>query len=125
MGGPHWRYLHSALPDTIPEGAIVAEVEFESADADAFLQEGVRARIRRMVQGSYGRPTLIVRPKAWSSCDSPLGNGSAGVLVAIPYARRDGEWVVHPIAELEPGYTLPEAHYARRRPKLPPLEDQP
>jgi hypothetical protein len=106
-GGPGSAYLHKVLPAWIPADAIVAEVAF---DMEFFalrpnFDTPLRARVRRMIQGSYSGATLLVRLTG-TSCDSPFGNGISGFLVGTPGGMDDGELVVVPMLAPERFFDL-------------------
>jgi hypothetical protein len=89
--------VHSALPKPLPRETIIADVVFENADENRLHQEGVRVRIRRLIQGDVQGTTMIVRQRIRSSCGDPFANGTTGLIVAIPVEIRAGEIVVAPI----------------------------
>lgn len=99
--------IHDALPNPLPAGAIVVEVEFETANRRAYFAGGVRARIRRMIQGDYRGDTLIARSRDENSCYFPFAHGAAGLIVARPLGLEAGELVVEPIpVQGREGYRL-------------------
>jgi hypothetical protein len=107
--------MHDALPRPLPRGTIVADVAFESTDDAQLRGAGIRARIRRMIQGDYRGDTLIIRQRIRTSCDAPFHNGAAGLIVATPIDMQDGVLVVSPITvnrahqyRLPDGYQIPE-----------------
>ncbi len=115
MGDAFLSLIHDALPRPLPRGTIVADVAFDPSTARLLNGVGMRARVRRMIQGDYRGRTLIVRQRVMSSCDDPFGNGSAGLIVAVPVDMQNGVLVVAPILvsrldrhRLPDGYRLPE-----------------
>jgi len=94
--GPGLALIHPVLPDPLPEGAIVAEVELELGVVQLRTRPDIRARVIRMVQGAWA-PVLILRSRGWTSCDTPFGNGIIGLIVAMPTGYEDGIPVVDPI----------------------------
>jgi hypothetical protein len=126
----HYAYIHRALPKPLPQGAIVADVELEPLPEGDYrphlVRHGIRARVRRMVQGSYNGEFMLVRPVYWTSCDSIFENGRAGFLVAVPRRTEGGTLVVDPIkVSNEDGYRLPDGFKVSRETfkhaELPPL----
>lgn len=93
--------IHNAPPAPLPTGAVIAEVRFESTDLRHLQGEGVRAEVRRMIQGDYAGRTLIVRQVNPTSCSDPFENGVEGLIVAIPLGTVNGELVVNPIDAAE------------------------
>ncbi len=107
--------LHSALPDPLPAGAIVAEVEAGPEATDEMLHDGMRVRVRRMLQGEAAAE-LILRVSGVTSCHAVLDDDWRGLIVAVPDGHRGGIPVAWPIfAERDSGYRLPEGF------RLPPL----
>ena len=105
VGPPH-AMIHTALPRILPRGAVVAEVRFESADVLALVGPGIRARIRKMIQGDYRGRFLIVRPARLLGCGVAFANGRSGYIVAVPRGFEEGILVVHPI-QVQRGRSLP------------------
>lgn len=100
--------IHTTLPRILPEGAIVAKVELESRDVIALVGPGIRARVRKMIQGRYGGRFLIVRPVPYvAHCGDAFGNGRSGYMIAVPRGYEHGILVVHPI-EVPIGSVLPD-----------------
>lgn len=104
--GPGRAYLHKVLPAWIPADAIVAEVVFDNEffELRPNFDTPLRARVRRMIQGSYSGATLFVRHQ--SDCDSPFGNGMSGFLIGTPDGMDDGVLVVVPMAAPERFFDL-------------------
>jgi hypothetical protein len=106
--------IHSALPTPLPRGTIVADVLFEDANENRLHHDGIRVRIRRLIQGDVHGTTMIVRQRLQSSCDNPFANGTAGLIVAIPVETLAGETVVAPIAVTRiDRYRLPDGFQLR------------
>ena len=101
--------IHDALPDPLPAGTLIAEVEFEAdAKPGDLFEQGLPARILRLVQGNYRGDTLIARTR-WNSCFYPFTNGRRGLIVAIPLGLEDGRMVVDPIeVGRNQGFRLPD-----------------
>ena len=117
--------LHSALPNPLPAGAIVAEVEAGPEATDEMLLDGMRVRVRRMLQGEP-TPELILRAAVVTSCHAVLDEDRRGLIVAIPDGHRDGIPVAWPIFALRDqgyrppdGYRLPPLSQLRERPRRP------
>ena len=107
--------LHSALPDPLPAGAIVAEIEAGPEADDNMLYDGMRVRVRRMLQGDAA-PELILRAASVTSCHWVLDEDRRGLIVAVPDGQQDGIPVAEPVfAERDLGYRLPDGF------RLPPL----
>lgn len=104
--------MHSALPTPLPAGTIIADVALDEGEAMALWEDGVRARIRRLIQGDYRGATLIVRQRVVTSCGlNPFANGRAGLIVARPVEMIAGELVVAPIeVDRMTGYRLPDGY---------------
>lgn len=106
--------IHSALPRPLPRGTIIADVVFEDVDENRLHRDGIRVRIRRLIQGDVHGTTMIVRQRIQSSCGDPFVNGTAGLIVAIPVETLAGETVVAPIeATRIDRYRLPDGFQLR------------
>jgi hypothetical protein len=108
--------IHDALPRPLPRGTIIANVTFESTSEAQLHGGGIRATVRRMIQGDFRGRTLIVRQRIISSCDDPFGNGRSGLIVSVPIGMENGMLVVAPILvsrlhrrRLPDGFQLPDA----------------
>lgn len=134
FGTDLYAYVHSGLPRPLPRGAIVADVAFEQPPAGDFrthlLTLGIRARVRRMVQGDYAGAYVIVRPVTWSSCDGAFVNGDAGIIVTVPRRIERGVLVLDPLKvragqayRLPDGFEVPQETFQRAA--LPPLAPPP
>ena len=123
---PHLAYVHSALPNPLPRGTIVALVDFlprRSARNPRFAS-GDKARIRRMIQGSYRGKHLISRPSSETSCDAPFINGRSGFIVAVVRGLENGILVVDPITVGRyDGHRLPDGWQVPEEFKPAPLTD--
>ena len=108
--------IHTTLPRRLPQGTVVASVEFESRNLDRLYSSGLRVRIRRMLQGDYRGRYLIVRLSMRTSCDDPFGNGDAGRIVGIARGFEDGIMIVDPImvSGIE-RHRLPDGYQLRAR----------
>lgn len=105
-GGPGRGFIRHTLPDPMPDGVLVAEVELETPTIAFRAQIDIPARVIRVIQGPPGASVLILRWEMTYSCDSPFGNGSHGFIVAAPAGYEDGIPIVHPAwwpVESEPG----------------------
>jgi hypothetical protein len=108
--------IHDALPSPLPARTIVAWVAFESGDSRLLYSTGIRARVRRMVQGDFRGSHLLVRTSVETSCDDPFRNGRSGLIVGIPTGTEDGLLVVHPImVSRYQRYRLPDGYQLNRR----------
>jgi hypothetical protein len=96
-----WALIHSALPAHPPKGAFIAYVSIERAGVGRLYGTGLRANVRRVVQGEGRYKALILRSRSETSCDGPFANGHQGIIVAIPRGTSKGRLVVEPI--LAPG----------------------
>lgn len=122
-------FVHSSLPKTLPEGTVVAKVEFEprqrSPDVRDDLSRGMRARVMQRVQGDYRGEFLIVRPVSLSSCDSLPRDRSVGFVIGIPRRIEHGVLVVHPISVWHLADDARVSPEAFRKAALPPLPPEP
>ncbi len=99
--------IHSAVPDPVPEGAIVAEVILLSTDLAELYSTGARARVVRRIHGAIPGDQILVRPARFTSCSHAFANGTTGILVAMPGEIENGHLVVTPIeAEAANGFRL-------------------
>lgn len=80
--GNHRALIHSAVPSVLPTGAVVLDVEIEPEN-DSLYREGMRARVRRVVSGDFDHAIVTIRLEGQGSCDHPLENGSAGMIVGF------------------------------------------
>jgi hypothetical protein len=108
---PPASIIHNSLPTPLPAGAIIAEVEVSPEDAESPVVYWIRARVRRMIQGEAA-PILILRDFGrMNTCQSPFGNGRAGLIVAVPDGHSDGIPIVRPLYVLRgSGYRLPDGY---------------
>jgi hypothetical protein len=117
----HDAWIHNALPTPLPRDMIVADVVLERLPPAlespqgtsrwpwGILTYGVRARVRRMIQGDPAIRELLLRPVHISSCDSFFANGEEGLIVAAVRRSDHGIVVVHPVgASSRNGYRLPD-----------------
>jgi hypothetical protein len=89
--------IHSARPAILPAGLIVADVEFERAEELALYGDGIKVRVKEMIQGDARARTMIVRAAVYSSCSRPFANGFHGIVVAIPRGWENGILVVYAV----------------------------
>ena len=111
-------YIHSALPLSLPEHLIVAEVEIEPVGLGLTPAAwGDRAVVRRMIQGPPVS-ILILRHRVLIVCGSPYDNGRTGYVIAEPGAYHGADaLIVYPIkVSRRDGYRLPEGFIAPPRP---------
>ena len=95
---PNRALIHSALPAPLPEGVFIAEVEIDLSTMRDYGEGGVRAEVKRVVQGDPQAVRLILRSDYTTSCDAPLANGAAGLILGLPRGREGEALIVHPIA---------------------------
>ncbi|MDO9337408.1 MAG: hypothetical protein Q7T61_13490 [Caulobacter sp.] len=81
--GNHRALIHSAVTIALPAKAIVLDVEFDGENPDAMYRGGLRARVNRVVAGSYEGDFVLIKRPAASSCDHPFDNGSSGLIVGF------------------------------------------
>ena len=79
--------LHRELPQALPAGMIVAEVEVIAADEKALFGQGVRARIHRLIQGRVDGDWLVLRWVTQGDCYDPFRNGRRGYIIALERDR--------------------------------------
>ena len=113
---PGSALIHNALPNPLPAGTIIADVEIAPEGAGpAPVVNATYARVRRMIQGEAA-PMLILRTGRRNSCKEPLANGRTGLIIAVPEGHQDGVPVARAIFahsldgfRLRDGYQLPPA----------------
>jgi hypothetical protein len=106
---PSFAVIHSALPDPLPEGAFVAEVEIKTKDQWQLYATGLRAYVTKTIVGTSQVERVILRlPVAENtSCDAPFANGRSGIIVGIPEKRKGKALVVWPVlVSRYDGFTL-------------------
>lgn len=96
---PSFAVIHSALPDPLPEGAFVAEVEIKTKDEWQLYATGLRARVTKAISGASQIEQVILRLPHTdaTSCDLPFANGRSGLIVGIPGKRKGKALVVWPV----------------------------
>ena len=106
---PNLAIVHLALPNPLPAGAFIADVEIETRNARRLYAGGLRARVRRAIAGASPGERIILRLTEESSCDAPFVNGRSGLLVGIPRNREHGALVVWPLlVSRYDGFRLPD-----------------
>ena len=110
-------FIHNVLPSPLPAGTLIADVEIASdADAAELFRSGVRARIRRLIQGEYRGDILILRASTQHSCYFPFTNGRSGLIVGVPLAFEDDVLAVDPIeVGRNQHFRLPDGFQLRKR----------
>jgi hypothetical protein len=115
---PSYAVVHSALPNPLPTGALVAEIEIETPDPERLYTTGLRARVRRAIAGARQGEPIILRLPERSSCDAPFANGRSGLLVARPMAREGDLLVVWPeLVSRYDGFRLPDGFQLETPPR--------
>ncbi|HYD14134.1 MAG TPA: hypothetical protein VEC11_14905 [Allosphingosinicella sp.] len=118
---PAYALIHSALPNPLPAGTVIADAEIAPDGAGpAPVLHATFARVRRMIQGEAA-PMLILRTGRPNSCKHPLANGRTGLIIATPEGRQDGIPVVRAIfVHANDGFRLPDGY--QLPPPGPPCE---
>ena len=88
--------VHSGLPERLPPDLFVAELDFATADASALYEEGIPARVGRVIQGEDPGEFLRVKALQRTSCSHPFANGRAGLVVGRLRRDASGGLVLHP-----------------------------
>lgn len=87
--------VHNAVPNRIPEGAVVLDVDFPPT-ARSQGSVAIEARVRRVVHGTFTGRSVRVRADRRSSCHYPFSNGRSGLIVGH-LRERDGMPVFQPV----------------------------
>ena len=100
--------IHSAVPADLPRDLVVVDSEIPASATERQLYDtGVRAWVRRTVQGDYQGQFIRIRASVKTSCDGPFDNGRSGLIVGYPRGWEDGELVIEPIlAQRSDGFRL-------------------
>lgn len=113
--------IHSGLPNPLPADTFIAEVSIDNTRELDFYSDGLRATVRRIVQGDYSGQTIVLRDNIETSCDDLFGNGTSGLVVGRVLGTERGELVIVPIKavrgegfRLRDGYVVP-----LRNPRFP------
>jgi len=113
-GTPGFALIHSALPSPLPEGVFIADVEIDRSTLRNYSGGGVRARVRQVIQGDPQVSQIILRSGITTSCDAPLANGAAGLILGLPRGREGDALIVDPITvhrldgfRLADGFSVP------------------
>lgn len=102
MPGADVSVLHREPPQPLPSGLFVAEVAFENPEAGwRELLRGTRARIIRVIQGSYDGDMIIVRDllnhdEIRLVCYAPVRDGGTGFIIGTPIGFVDDVMVLKP-----------------------------
>lgn len=104
--------IHSAVPADLPRALVVVQAEIPPAATESQLYDlGLRARIRRTIQGDYQGEFIRLRASVETSCDAPFDNGRSGLIVGYPRGLEGGELVIEPIlAQRSDGFKLAEGY---------------
>jgi|GEM_PF-4061905 len=96
---------------------LIAEVDFiGDVSSDTLHGAGLRANVKRIIEGRYkGRLLIVRRTGLYTDCDRPAANGTAGLIVVKPVGMENGTLVVEPVlVERRHGFRLPAGAPARR-----------
>jgi hypothetical protein len=94
--GPGVALIHRSLPANLPEGVIIAEVELELEPIISLTRPGVRARVRRMIQGEPVAMLIVSTVDAIAGCTSAFGNGSSGFIIGVASGYEGDALIVVP-----------------------------
>lgn len=103
--GADQSVIHRELPHPLSPDLFVAEVEFEHPEAGwSELFNGTRARVRRVIQGTYRGNVVIVRDALGPdemriTCYAPVRDGGSGIVVGRPIGSEGGLLVIKPTFE--------------------------
>jgi hypothetical protein len=90
--------IHNELPSPLPAGTLIAEVDIApDASESELFRSGVRARIRRLVQGEYRGDFVVLRGGRRHSCYYPFANGRSGLIIGVPLELEGDVLTVRPI----------------------------
>jgi hypothetical protein len=121
-------FIYRSPPETLPQGTVGAYIKLETIPANVreapFYSPRTpefRAQVRQVVQGDYKGEFIIMRPSAWSSCDSLPEDGQVGFMIGFPQSTEDGVLVVDPVrvgdlADGKVDYSVPKATNSAERP---------
>jgi len=87
--------LHRAPPST-PGDVFAAEVEIADEYTYA-LKTPIRARVLKVLQGSYTDQEIMIAPQILTSCDRFPARGARGVIVGKATRSKEGVLMVDPI----------------------------
>jgi hypothetical protein len=90
---PPRPYLREAQPERTNDSQIIAEVEMDLATPLTTTDQGIRFRVRRMIQGEPAA-TLVVRSER---CSPTTPGRLSGFMVAWEMRREGDVVVVHPL----------------------------
>jgi hypothetical protein len=86
--------ISSSLPDPLPPDVFVADVELIGSND---LSEGIRAHVKRVIQGPSEVHELLLKASGVSNCDFPFENGRAGYLMGKLRSGTSSPAIVDPI----------------------------
>ena len=92
--GPGFALIHRSLPANLPEGVIIADVELEPIIS--LTRPGVRAHVRRMIQGEPVAMLIVPTVDAIPGCTSVFGNGSSGFIIGVASGYEGDALIVVP-----------------------------
>ncbi len=72
--------IHNGLPERLPADTLVLDVEFPEA-SPSHPSGATEARVRRVVQGAFEGPSVLVQATRRTSCHYPFSNGRSGLIV--------------------------------------------
>lgn len=107
-GTPSLAIIHSALPEPLPGGLFVAEIEIATDDVRAIYSTGLRAHVKMVIAGSPIGEVLLRLQEA-SSCDAPFANGRSGFLIGLITGRAGDRLIISPLlVSPEDSFRLPD-----------------
>ena len=72
--------IHDAVPEEMPEGAVVLDVAFPD-DRTILSRSEIMAQVKSVVRGPFEGDSVLVRMTERSSCHYPFVNGLSGLIV--------------------------------------------
>lgn len=106
--GPYDALIHSDVPDRLPSGLVVLEVDIRDQPEQDLYGPGLIADVRRVWQGlPTGVQTVVLRTTAGPTCESPYENGRRGLVVGFLRGEVSGApWIEPQFAPGANGYRL-------------------
>lgn len=96
--GPFDALIHSDVPDRLPEGLVILEVEIRDAPEQNLYGPGLIADVRHVRQGFLGSvQTVVLKATAQSTCESPFDNGRRGLIVGFLMGEMSGSPWIEPL----------------------------
>jgi hypothetical protein len=105
--------IHDRLPVPLPRGVVVLDVTLPGGDGMSLYGEGMRVRIRRIVQGDVRARYALLRlgGPVVSSCDQPFSNGRHGLIIGVLIGSERHMPVIRPVLAREgDGHRLPDGY---------------